>query len=122
MKEKGWQPSTRLLVPLSDLKTVHLPSYFWGPDPSTVSSYQLQVAGGNQPSIPHSLRTDSTILHTLEAPSVFSYLDLIMIKISLWWIFCGMKGREKGTPGQKGLSLLKHKGFPALFPLIFNRF
>lgn len=83
MKEKGWQPRVRLLVPVSDLKTVHLPSYFWGPDPSTVSSYQLQVAGGNQPSIPHSLRTDSTILHTLEAPSVFSYLDLIMIKISL---------------------------------------
>lgn len=100
----------------SDLKTVNLPPNFWGLNPSTVSGFLLQVAGGNLPSIPHSLRTDFTVLHTLEAPSVFSYLDLIMIKISQRWIFCRMKGR--GTPRQSQLSLLKHKAFPELFSLI----
>ena len=42
--------------PISDLKTVHNLPYSWGLGSPTVSSYQLHVAVGNLPSIPHFLK------------------------------------------------------------------
>ena len=65
--------------PISDLKTVHNLPYSWGLGSPTVSSYQLHVAVGNLSSIPNSLKHVSGLL-ILEAPSVFSCPDLIMIQ------------------------------------------
>ena len=121
MKEKDWQPSSRIWrLTLWFKNMFFIPKVWIHPqclDPSTASSRGTFAI---YPSLPKA--------QTPLASTHYKYLLYFPIwtstwcKISLWWIFCGGKGGEGGTPGQSELSLLKHKGFPELSSLISTGF
>ena len=123
MEEKSWQPSNRLWSLTLWFKNPTL-SFLFLRSGSIHSAWihQLQVAGEIyiNPSLPQALTPLSSThwKHLL----YFPVLTSSWCKISLGWIFCGRKGWERGSPGQSELRLLKHKGFPELFPLISTGF
>ena len=124
MKEKDRQPSTRFLSPTLRFKNCKSSFLFLGS--GSIHSVQLSTASSRRKSVIHtSLPKDR--LHSPPHPgSTFciflSWPHHDQNFSTMEFLFCRMKGRERETPGQSQLSLLKHKGFPELFSLIFNRF
>ena len=118
MEKKSWQPSNRLWS---------LTLWFKNPTSSFLSLrsgsihsvwiYQLQVAGGNLPSIPHSLK------HWLHCPPLTGNTCWIVLSCPYHdarFLYDGfsVEGRE-GREGHHGrascMRLLKYKGFPEFF-------
>ena len=121
MEEKNWHPSSRLWSLTLWFKNLALSFLFLRSGSiHSVWIQKLQLASGNSPYIPHSIK------HRLHRPPHCKYLQYFPIltstwcNISLWWIFCGGKGREEGTPGESELSLLKHRLSWVLFPHLYR--
>ena len=121
MEEKNQQSSTRLPSPTLWFKKCTSPFFFLRSGSIHSVCYQLQVTGVNLPYIPHSLKHRPTVFHTLEAPSVCSCPNFIMIQDFSMMDLLWQEGRgERNTRAEWAESPEAPSLFWALFPDLYG--